>query len=151
MKSTTASKIAKRPHMLYTLKSRMIFVLLLNTIVLLAFIGIVSYYAIVSIFENKIQSGVKSNMKQMVFSLENELDSLYRAAQQLSFEGGIAEKLEQFLTTSDTYEKFQLEKNIQTYINSITYMNPNIGLIEYYYTDTKQSAISTSIMSTLML
>ncbi|WP_167859613.1 sensor histidine kinase [Paenibacillus cymbidii] len=116
--------------------------MLLNLIVPLAFIFIITYFSILSIFENKIQGGIQSNLQQMVFSLDNEMNSLERVAQQLSFEGGINVKLEQYLTSTDYYEKYQLETSIRTNMELTRYMNPNVGFTEYYFSDTNQAAIS---------
>lgn len=129
-----------RPYLFYTLRSRVIAVLLLSSLVPLILIGYVSYYTIASMLDNKVLTGVRSQMEQTAFSLDKEIQSLNHVAMQLSFEGGVGIELKAYLSAEDIYEKYILEQSIQNYINLITYTNPNVGLIHYYFSDTNKSA-----------
>ncbi len=127
------------PILFYTLKSRVIVVLLLTSLVPLVLIGGASYYTIASMMENKIVNSVQNQLNYTAFSIEKELKNLNHVAMQLSFEEGIGKVLSRYLS-SDYYDRFQLEQEIQNYIFLITYTNPNIGLIHYYFTDTQKMA-----------
>ncbi|GAA3403725.1 sensor histidine kinase [Paenibacillus hodogayensis] len=129
-----------RSGLLYTLRSRVIVVLLLNSLVPLILIGGISYFSFVSILEHKIQNSIQNNLKKATFSLENELNSLNHVSMQLSFEQGIGKDLEQYQSYMDVYDKYNLELAIQNYIDLITYTNPNLGLTYYYFSDNKQTA-----------
>ncbi|WP_158301946.1 sensor histidine kinase [Paenibacillus mesophilus] len=96
--------------------------------------------------DNKIVNSVQNQLNYTAFSLEKELKSLNHVAMQLSFEQEVGKDLSRYLA-SDYYDRFQLEQEIKNYIFLITYTNPNIGLIHYYFSDTKQSVFTDTGIS----
>ncbi|MFK7695007.1 sensor histidine kinase [Paenibacillus sp. HJGM_3] len=128
------------PSLLYSLKSRVIVILLLNTIIPVLLIGCLSYYSLISIFDNKIHNSIQKSLQQVSFALENELNVLNQAAMQLSFEQGIGKQFDRYLSSTDMYEKSQIERDIQNYIDLMIYTNPNVGLTYYYFSDTGKTA-----------
>lgn len=131
--------IRSRP-LLYSLKSRVMVILLLNTIIPVSLIGCLSYSTLISIFENKIHNSVQKSLQQVGLALENEFNLLNQVAMQISFEQGIGKQLDRYLSSTDLYEKSQIEREIQNYLDLITYTNPNIGLAYYYFSDTGKTA-----------
>ncbi|WP_409345175.1 sensor histidine kinase [Paenibacillus sp. MBLB4367] len=140
MKGLEAATSRPRPYLFYTLRSRVIALLLLSSLVPLILIGSVSYYTIASMLGNKVMNGVRSQLEQAAFSLNKEMQSLNHVAMQLSFEGGVGQEMKSYLSSADIYEKYMLEQSIQNYINLITYTNPNVGLVHYYFSDTGKQA-----------
>ncbi|MBP1993158.1 sensor histidine kinase [Paenibacillus eucommiae] len=136
-----------RPYLFYTLRSRVIAILLLSSLVPLVLIGGVSYYMIASMLNNKVMNGVRSQLEQTAFSLDKEIQSLNHVAMQLSFEGGVGLDFKAYLSSADFYEQYMLEQSIQNYIDLITYTSPNIGLVHYYFSDTRKNAFRSNDMT----
>ncbi|MDF2653054.1 MAG: integral rane sensor signal transduction histidine kinase, partial [Paenibacillus sp.] len=136
----------KWPILFYTLKSRVIAFLLLSSLVPLVLIGGASYYTIASMLDNKIVNSVRNQLNYTTFSLDKELKNLNHVSMQLSFEEGIGKDLSRYLS-SDYYDRFQLEQEIQNYISLITYTNPNIGFVHYYFSDTQKMAFKDTGLS----
>ncbi|WP_405450737.1 sensor histidine kinase [Paenibacillus sp. HJGM_3] len=114
-------------------------VLLLSSLVPLALIGAVSYYTIASMLDNKIVSSLRNQVNITANSLDKELQRLNHVAMQLSYEEGIGKDLGRYLS-SDPYDRFKTEQDIQNYIFLITYTNPDIGFVHYYFSDTQKVA-----------
>lgn len=124
----------------YTLKSKIAVVLLLSSLVPIALIGGLSYYTIASMLNNKVVNSIHSQVQYTAFSIERELSSLNHVAMQLSFEHGIGKDLVGYIT-SDVFGRFKIGQQIKNYIFLISYTNPNIGFIRYYFADTGKSAL----------
>ncbi|WP_164821489.1 sensor histidine kinase [Paenibacillus koleovorans] len=123
------------------MKSRVIVILLLNSLVPILFIGGISYISIGNLLSQKLQSSIRDNLRQVSYTIENELNKLNHVSMQLSFETGIGRDIERYYSLPmDIYEKSQLEQSIQNYINLITYTSPNLGFKYYYSTHPIQSA-----------
>ncbi len=60
----------------------------------------ISYYTIDSIFANKIDDGIRSNLQQVTSSLENSITNLNHVTQQLSYSGTVGKRIDQFLNPS---------------------------------------------------
>lgn len=121
-----------------SLKRKLINVLLFSTLIPLTLIGIISYMSMHTILENKITSGIHSNLKQVRVSLENVLSNLNYTSQQLAFDGRVGKDIYAYLTNEHLYDRKILEGQIETEMNLLTSTNPNIGLMFYYMKDTKQ-------------
>ncbi len=122
---------------MYSLKTRMIIVFLMSTLIPLLLSGGISYVAITSILDTKIQSSVHSNLRQVQMSMENTLENLNHVSQQLAFNGTVGRELANYLVTDDILQKSELEKDIQNNMNLIRYTNPDLGQMFYYFADTK--------------
>lgn len=107
-------------------------------------IGIISGYAITSMMTNKIQAGIRSNLNQVRLSLENNLSNLSSVALQLSDMGVIGKEMGQFLFSQRPYERSQLLRSMKEEIDSISYINPNVGLIMYYFKNSRTTMLENS-------
>ena len=137
----------KRLHrILYALKNRVIVVLLLSTLLPLLLSGIISYYSITSILDNKMHNSVQSNLRQVKISIENTLSNLNHVSQQLAFNGSVGNDLAVYLETGDMLQKSELEKNIQKNVNLIRFSNPDLGHMFYYFSDTQNYVLSDMSM-----
>lgn len=121
-----------------SLKSRLIAILLVSTLIPILLIGTISYFSILSIFDNKIRNSIANQLLQTGFFLENTLTNLNYASQQLTYEGGVGQYLEKFLQ-DDEYEdkKTLFAMYIQNRIDLLRAANPNLGL-GFYYMDNNQ-------------
>ncbi|WP_409340490.1 sensor histidine kinase [Paenibacillus sp. MBLB4367] len=132
---------------LHSLKNRMIAVLLLSTLIPLMLSGGISYFSITSILENKIQSGVHSNLRQVQISLVNTLSNLNHVSQQLAFNGTVGRDLAKYLETDDILLKDQLGKGVQNNVNLIRFTNPDLGHMFYYFADTQSYVFPEPMLS----
>ncbi|MFD0711424.1 sensor histidine kinase [Paenibacillus sp. GCM10027626] len=116
-----------------SLKTRLIVVLLLNTLIPLILLGTVSYSFIQSIFEKKIEGGIRDMLRQTKIGLENAFNNMEYASLQLSSEGSVGERLERLLTSTSAFEQMQITEEIMKYINVVNFSNPNLGILLYYF------------------
>lgn len=94
----------------------------------------ISYYTIDSIFANKIDDGIRSNLQQVTSSLENSITNLNHVTQQLSYSGTLGKKLDEVLKpSSNIFELIETRDELKSELNVVTFTNPNIGLTLYYF------------------
>ncbi|MFD0715609.1 sensor histidine kinase [Paenibacillus sp. GCM10027626] len=116
-----------------TLKKRIFIIFLFSSLVPVTCIGIISYYTINSILSNKIENGIRSNLKQVNFSLENSISNLNHISQQLAYEGSIVRELDELMKAKDPFSRMKLQHQFKGTLNLITFTNPDIGLTLYYF------------------
>ncbi len=117
-----------------TLKRRIFLIFLFSSLVPFLSIFIISYYTIDSIFDNKIQSGIQSNLRQVELSLGNSISSLNHISQQLAYGGTIGKQLEEVLQQSeDPFQRIKSRDQLKSELNMVTFTNPSIGLTMYYF------------------
>ncbi|MBP1995996.1 sensor histidine kinase [Paenibacillus eucommiae] len=122
----------------HLLKIKLIAVLLLSSMIPLLLIGFISYFSFYSLVDSKIQNGILHNLKQVRFSLENMFSNLNHVSQQLAFDGRVGRTIYDYLTNDNLYEKKSRAQEIEDELNLIGSTNPNIGLLFYYFADTKE-------------
>lgn len=94
----------------------------------------ISYYTIDSIFANKIDDGIRSNLQEVTSSLENSITNLNHVTQQLSYSGTVGKRMDGFLNpSSDIFELIEARDELKSELSVVTFTNPNIGLILYYF------------------
>ncbi|NOU72911.1 sensor histidine kinase [Paenibacillus sp. LMG 31458] len=117
-----------------TLKRRIFLIFLFSSLVPFLSIFIISYYTIDSIFDNKIQSGIQSNLRQVELSLGNSISSLNHISQQLAYGGTIGKQLDEVLQQSeDPFQRIKSRDQLKSELNMVTFTNPSIGLTMYYF------------------
>lgn len=117
----------------YTLKSRMIVILLLSTLIPLALLGIVSVLSIQKMTGKKIESGLFNALKLTSYNLQSTLNNMDYASLQLTNEGSVGQKLFDYLSMDSSFQKLQLSQEIQSNLNLLNFTNPNLGAILYYF------------------
>ncbi|MGG1555701.1 sensor histidine kinase [Paenibacillus ferrarius] len=122
------SPFTKKP---YSLRSRLILILFLSSLAPLIILGSISYFSMYAILKNKAEAGVKSNLHQVLISLEDTLSQLNHTSQQLAFDGRVGKSLESYLA-GDGYMKKQLSDEIRSELGLIHFTNPTLGLMFYY-------------------
>ncbi|AEI43407.1 integral membrane sensor signal transduction histidine kinase [Paenibacillus mucilaginosus KNP414] len=134
MSSTVRSKSSAYRYLQgLTLKRRIMILFLGSSLIPFLSIGAISYSTIYSMLQNKIQSGIVSNLKGVQQSLENTLTNLNHVSQQLAFEGSVGRKLDLLLAAKEPYERSRLTEEVRNELSLITFTNPNIGLTLYYF------------------
>ncbi|SFS55858.1 sensor histidine kinase [Paenibacillus sp. BC26] len=122
----------------YTLKHRLFAMLALSVIIPLTLIGLISFYGIYNVLQNKVEKGVEKSLEQERKGIESILSNLDYSSRQLAFEGKVGKDLKSYLTTADPLDRKELADEIEDYISLINYTNPLLGLTTYYLPDTKQ-------------
>lgn len=118
-----------------TFKNRIIFIFLISSLAPFICLGFISFYTIDSIIGNKVESALQSNLKQDLMTLENTLNNMNHVSQQLAYGVGTNRLFEQLATEKEPYERVRLVNELRTELNNITFSNPNVGLVLYYYPD----------------
>ncbi|WP_438347675.1 sensor histidine kinase [Paenibacillus sp. FA6] len=116
-----------------TLKRRIIIIFLSSSLIPFITIVLISYFTIYSILTNKIQTGIQNNLRQVELSLENSINNLNHVSQQLAFGGIIGNKLDEFLSTDEPFERSTMLSELKEELGLITFTNPSIGLTLYYF------------------
>ncbi|WP_159886905.1 sensor histidine kinase [Paenibacillus puerhi] len=117
-----------------TLKQRIFMLFLLSSIIPFLSVFVISYFTIDSIFDNKIESGIRSNLRQVELSLAGSISNLNHISQQLAYGGTIGKQLDEVLhETEGPFEKMQSKAQLKNELNLITFTNPSIGLTTYYF------------------
>ncbi|ADM70214.1 putative sensor-like histidine kinase [Paenibacillus polymyxa E681] len=117
-----------------TLKKRIFLLFFLSAFIPFISIFVISYYTIDSIFANKINDGIRSNLQQVTSSLENSVNNLNHVTQQLSYRGTLGKKLDEVLKpSSNIFELIEARDELKNELNVVTFTNPNIGLTLYYF------------------
>lgn len=128
-----SSQIWSFLHKPVTLRSKIMKAFIINFIITFVCLSFTSNYAISSILTNKIESGIQRNLKQVQLSLENTIKNLNHVSHQLSHQGMTGKRLYEYILSSEPYDRLKLISEITTELNFITFTNPNIGLVMYYF------------------
>ncbi|WP_325050445.1 sensor histidine kinase [Cohnella endophytica] len=70
----------------------------------------------------------------MEMSLENTFTNLNHVSQQLAFEGTIGQELNELLLSQKPFERSQITEQLKSQMSLVTFTNPNIGLVLYFFT-----------------
>ena len=128
----------------FTLKRRIILIFAASSICMFAGIGAVSYFAITSILTNKINAGVQSNLTQIQLALYNNISNLNHVSQQFDDQGIIGLKMNEFLMTQEPYARVELMTEMKTEVNNLTFTNPGIGMVMYYFANDHTTLLENS-------
>ena len=125
-----------------TFRGRVLLVFIFTAILPLVLIGAMSYISIQSITVNKIDRGFQTALRQVKLNLENSLYNLDYTSQQFANQGLFGQDLQKILISTDIYEKAKLEQKIMQNLNVLNFTNPNVGMMLYYFPDTKKTMFS---------
>ncbi|MBO1512665.1 sensor histidine kinase [Metabacillus bambusae] len=127
-----------------TLKKRIVFIFAVGTLIPFVCTALISYNAMSSILSSKLDSGVRSNLKNVQQSIESTIDNLNHVSQQLVIPGSVGGYLDTYLHTEQPYERAKYYQDIKTKLNEITFTNPGIGLTMYYSDEENRYLFNTS-------
>lgn len=130
--------ILSRTRKAKSLKTRLILILLLSALIPLALLGWVSYLSIEEITSKKIESGLFNSLNQGSFNLRSTLNNMDYASLQLTNEGSVGQRMNEYLTTDSIYQKLELGQSIQQNLNLVNFTNPNLGVMFYYLPKTRE-------------
>lgn len=139
----------KRNHKIFsfikklTLKKRIVIIFAMGTLIPFICTAFISYNAMTSILNSKVEAGVKNNLKSVTQSLENTISNINHVSQQLAIPGSVGVKLDSYFYSEEPYQRAKLYQDIKTEINEITFTNPGIGLTMYYLADENKYLFNT--------
>jgi two-component system sensor histidine kinase YesM len=114
-----------------TLRKRIVYLFSVAAFIPFLCTVVLSYNAIYSILENKLENSARSNLQQMELSLAYTLDNLAQVSQQFVYPSSIALKLNDLLETDDISQSTALNELVQSELEYISYTNANVGLTTY--------------------
>lgn len=91
-----------------------------------------TYSSLHSILTGKIRSGIDASLKQEATGMENMLNDLDFVSKQFALDGRLAELVNGYLKTSQTYDKAEIKQDIEDSLNLVNFTSPNVGLTVYY-------------------
>ncbi|WP_217592796.1 sensor histidine kinase [Cohnella sp. GbtcB17] len=91
-----------------------------------------TYSSLHSILTGKIRSGIDASLKQEATGMENMLNDLDFVSKQFALDGRLAELVNRYLKTSQTYDKAEIKQDIEDSLNLVNFTSPNVGLTVYY-------------------
>lgn len=119
----------------FTLKRRIVYLFTIAAFIPFFCTVILSYDAIYSILENKLENGARSNLKQTELSLMYTMNNLAQISQQFVYPSTIALKLNEWRVTDDPGKTTSLNERIQKELDYISYTNSTAGLTMYVEED----------------
>ncbi|MFD0674594.1 histidine kinase [Cohnella sp. GCM10027633] len=117
----------------YSLRTRIMIILLVCTLIPVLAIGMISYFAISSILENKIERGIEENLEKVRDGLDGTLHNLDYASRQLSLDGRIGEEVQAYLTAETESDRYDIYQEIIRNMTLVNYTNPDLGIMSYYF------------------
>ncbi|WP_390217497.1 sensor histidine kinase [Halobacillus seohaensis] len=114
-----------------TLRKRIVYLFTLAAFIPFFCAVILSYNAIYTILENKLEDGAFSHLKHTELSLSNTMNDLAQISHQFVYPSSLALKLKDLQETDDPAELTSLNEAIQTELDYISYTNSTAGLTMY--------------------
>lgn len=118
-----------------SLRRRIVILFLLCMLVPFLCTTAVSYIAISSIMRNKTRAEMQDGVNQTQMFLENAIRNLGHISQQLTLDGAVGAMVADYLESPNPFERSRLKLAIRNELNLISFTNPNVGLIMYYFAD----------------
>ncbi|AZN40319.1 cache domain-containing sensor histidine kinase [Paenibacillus albus] len=130
-----------------TLMFKLVAVMILNILIPILLIGSISFYSIYSILQNKIEKGVQTNLNEISQGLQTALDNLGYASRQLTLDGDIGKRLEQYLNPAVPNNlKSDIQSDIESRLNLISYANQGLGTMFYFIPAQHRTMFETMLL-----
>ncbi|WP_337101100.1 cache domain-containing sensor histidine kinase [Paenibacillus sp. YIM B09110] len=131
-----------------TLMYRLVSVMIANLLIPIVLIGSISFYSIYSILQNNIEKGVQSRMKEIEHTMQSSLDNLGYASRQLTLDGDIGKRLEQYMNpTIPNNLKYEIQSDIQSRLTLISYANQGLGAMYYFIPEQNMTLFETMLLN----
>lgn len=131
----------KRKKLFYgdTIHKRLASAFLLVIISCLLLSGIVSYVALISVEKNKTEVEMISNLEQVTQNMDRLFLSMCQISEQMMQQGNLGILLNSYLTTQNSYELYQIKKQICTDMVTVAFPSSDINLLSYYNYNTQRN------------
>ncbi|MGO4544437.1 sensor histidine kinase [Paenibacillus sp. 2TAB23] len=121
-----------RFSLIRSLKGRLAIILTVATIVPILLTGYISYRWIYIVQTEKIEGDWLDKVQRERDELDRKLDELGRVSQLMDIEGGIGQDVVNFITSSSSFDRAILYRNINQSVANVNFSNPNLGVMFYY-------------------
>ncbi|OCT15144.1 hypothetical protein A8709_13640 [Paenibacillus pectinilyticus] len=140
------TKLGKLVHT-NTLRFKLVVIMIANVLIPILLLGSISFYSIYSILQNNIEKGVQSRMKEIVHTMQSSLDNLGYASRQLTLDGDIGGRLEQYMNpTIPNNLKSDIQSDIESRLTLISYANQGLGAMYYFIPEQKLNLFETMLI-----
>ncbi|MDF9843161.1 two-component system sensor histidine kinase YesM [Paenibacillus sp. PastF-1] len=117
---------------LKTLKRRLVFIVVIETIAILCILILISYQTIHSIEKSKLKTSMAANLQQITEEMTQKYKNVTRISQQMSPEGNIGSLLDSYFQENSNFDKYQTSLDILDNLVKITFANSDIILRTYF-------------------
>lgn len=125
-----------------SLRKRIVVFLTAGFLVCSILMAAVSYNAINTMQQNKVNTSMVFDLYQQSMKLTQVYYNLLQVTQQMTPQGNVGNLMESYLSTSEFYKRFQLSLGISNNIGLISFSNPAMELMMYYNPEEKQPVYS---------
>ncbi|ANE48413.1 hypothetical protein SY83_21420 [Paenibacillus swuensis] len=128
-----------------TLKYRLNLLLIFISLVPLVIIGILSYYSIYSILNNKIDKGIRQSEIRMKENIETVLFNLNYTSQRFALDSELIRLFDKDTPYDDVFRRFELIGELKRIYNLYNFTNPALGFMMVYFPGTDIQFPSISV------
>lgn len=109
------------------------FIFMFTTIIPIVLVGAISFYIIYSILDSKISNVINGTLEHVKMSLESTYSNLNYVSQQLT-----NTQIELYFQTDSVVERFIINREINEYLQHVSFTNPNTGLFYIFFPETNE-------------
>lgn len=114
-----------------SMKIRLMILYIVGPIILFVGISILSYFTIRSIYTNRIETSIMSDLSQSITSIDDSIDTLTWVSQQLA-SASASQDLDRYMDNNpDPYLQSELVSRIMREISTLSFSNPKLVTINY--------------------
>lgn len=117
----------------FSLKSRLVIILIFSSFLPILLIGLTSYFSIFHLVEKNYNLLLEQEVSSVCAQIDSLLDNLAHASQQMVFEGTVGDVLKQYFTEPSAAKQKALINQIDRQITLVEFSNPGLGGITYFY------------------
>lgn len=130
----------------FSFKKQLISMLLLFAIIPVFIFGSISLFSQSALISNKVEKGIQDSLEQSCQGLEDAFENLEFVSLQLSNVGIVGRSMFIYLQSNSQYSKAEAKIVIRDGISLISYTNPSIGFICYYFSNEKGTLFENNII-----
>ncbi len=142
-----ATRFFRMPHPFKpgTLRQTLVIYLLIACLFPPILFSVFTYSSLHGILSNKIRSGIDASLKQEATGLETVFNNLDFVSKQFALDGRIAELMNEYLRTTQPYDKAAIKKDIEDSLNVVNFTSPDLGLTVYYMPQATDPVLFTNL------
>jgi two-component system sensor histidine kinase YesM len=115
-----------------TLKQRLVFIIVIETITILSILVLISYKTIDSIQQNKLKTSMVVDLQQITEKMTEKYMNMIQISQQMSPEGNVGSLLDSYFQANSNFDKYQTGEQILDSLVKITFANSDIICRTYF-------------------
>lgn len=132
MRMMNQVKIASKFFAFKTLKQRLVFIIVIESIVVLLILVLISYQTIHSIQKNKLKTSMVVDLQQITEKTTEKYMNMTQISQQMSPEGNVGSLLDNYFQANSNFDKYQTGEQILDSLVKITFANTDLICRAYF-------------------